>query len=80
MEAGSEAYLLHDRISVRGGERLLQVLTLRHLALRYVCEDIRDLKDVIDVCLDPVSPLLHLVLVAGNLRQTFIGAYIAKPG
>ena len=61
------AYLLDDSVSVRGPKAFLKVLALGDLPFRDVDEDIADLKDVIEICLDPVPPFLDFVLVACDL-------------
>ena len=61
------AYLFDNLVGIRRPKGLLKVLVLRHLSLRDVHEDIADLEDVIQVCLDAIPVLLHLVLIACNL-------------
>jgi hypothetical protein len=61
--------LRDNHIRIGSAERLLDLGSLRHLALGYVHEHICDLEDVVDVLLDAVPPLLDFVLVTRNLSR-----------
>jgi hypothetical protein len=63
----ASTHLFDDVILLGGAEAFLQVLVLGELAFGDVDEDVGDLEDVIDVCLDARAPFLNFVLVACDL-------------
>lgn len=60
-------HLLDDLVLVRLAKALIKLVGARSLALGNVREDPLDLEDLIQVGLDAGTPLLDLVLVAGDL-------------
>ncbi len=71
--------LFDDVICIRRTERLLKILALRKFAFGYVNENIGDLKYVINVRLNAVSPFLHFVLVTCDLRPSLLESF-SLPG